>query len=676
MQSKTPRLHFSEDELENRQVAKAAQKAERATDKADAAKAKLPKGNKLRTDEDKARERQEHLRFGKKDTSEPVADSRKKPQKPPSSLRQKELASGHHQSGSVKPAQSRIRFADTSQKIIPPGSRVPHTAVSAFSGSVHREIHKDEEDNVGVQAAHQSEELVEGTAHAIDHARYGKKLKDYNKASKLEEKADQANVNALYQQRKAKDPQAFSNPISRWQQKRHIRREYAAAKSASYRGGQTAATTGTLRTKVESAVTSIRRFFSQRQHGWEFCLVVGLLFILIVSLMQSCSTISSGILTGVAVTSWPAEDEEISKADAYYTKLEAQLQKEIEDYKRSHRDSDEFVCDIDEIGHDPTVLISYLCAKFEDFTFSEVKSEMDALFALQYDLSTWTETETRTITRTVSIGESIGSVVTSGYCSCSTCCGIWSGGPTASGVYPTADHTIAVDAYNPLVPMGSYIYMNGITYKVEDTGNFDRYGVDFDVYYDDHTTAWYHGHRTWEAYYMGGRGSSIDITSEEDVTISYITLTSRDLESIISGRMVEEETELYNIYIQTRGNRAFFSSPVDYSWSENVSGSYGYRYDAASNRVKSSSQLTIAVPSGTAVVSPMEGRVKSVSGSTITLEDEDGYEMKLIGCTGISVSAGMTVEKGQIIAWVRSGSLSIELKYQGTQLNPYFYLEL
>lgn len=78
----------------------------------------------------------------------------------------------------------------------------------------------------------------------------------------------------------------------------------------------------------------------------------------------------------------------------------------------------------------------------------------------------------------------MGQVVTSGYCNCRICCGVWSGGPTASGAYPTANHTIAVDASNPFVPIGTKVVMNGVEYTVEDTGAFARYGVQFDVYYD------------------------------------------------------------------------------------------------------------------------------------------------------------------------------------------------
>ena len=89
--------------------------------------------------------------------------------------------------------------------------------------------------------------------------------------------------------------------------------------------------------------------------------------------------------------------------------------------------------------------------------------------------------------------------MTSGYCNCRICCGVWSGGPTASGAYPTANHTIAVDASNPFVPIGTKVVINGVEYTVEDTGAFARYGVQFDVYYDNHAAASAHGHQTWEA---------------------------------------------------------------------------------------------------------------------------------------------------------------------------------
>ena len=106
--------------------------------------------------------------------------------------------------------------------------------------------------------------------------------------------------------------------------------------------------------------------------------------------------------------------------------------------------------------------------------------------------------------KTAQAARLLGSVVTSGFCNCEICNGKWAYGPTASGVMPTANHTVAVDRFHPIVPMGTKVVMNGIEYTVEDTGNFARFGVAFDVYYDSHSVAQQHGRQTWEAYIVDG----------------------------------------------------------------------------------------------------------------------------------------------------------------------------
>ena len=66
MQKKTTKLRFSEADLADAKVRKAAEKAEKAVKKADAAKARLP-GKKLRTKTTMAQAQGEKLRFGKKE---------------------------------------------------------------------------------------------------------------------------------------------------------------------------------------------------------------------------------------------------------------------------------------------------------------------------------------------------------------------------------------------------------------------------------------------------------------------------------------------------------------------------------------------------------------------------------------------------------------------------------
>ena len=120
--------------------------------------------------------------------------------------------------------------------------------------------------------------------------------------------------------------------------------------------------------------------------------------------------------------------------------------------------------------------------------------------------------EDTTITQTIQAGQSLGNVMTSAYCSCPICCGVWSGGPTASGVMPTANHTLAVDSLNPFVPIGTKIVMNGNEYVVEDTGNFDRFGVQFDIYFSEHNLAANWGHQMMEAFLAEGDENTISVT--------------------------------------------------------------------------------------------------------------------------------------------------------------------
>ena len=80
----------------------------------------------------------------------------------------------------------------------------------------------------------------------------------------------------------------------------------------------------------------------------------------------------------------------------------------------------------------------------------------------------------------------LGSFKISAYCSCKTCCGIWSGGPTASGTMPEEGRTIAVDPN--VIPLGSKVIIDGHTYIAEDTGGVIK-GNRIDMYFNSHQDA-------------------------------------------------------------------------------------------------------------------------------------------------------------------------------------------
>lgn len=147
--------------------------------------------------------------------------------------------------------------------------------------------------------------------------------------------------------------------------------------------------------------------------------------------------------------------------------------------------------------------------------------------------------EDQTAAATLQAGQSLGNVVTSAYCSCSICCGQWAGGPTASGAMPKAGHTIAVDAADPFVPMGTRVIMGGREYVVEDTGAFARYGVQFDIYFDSHAAASNWGHVTMEAFLADGNENTVTVTKKG----SYVkNLNFEDY--IATGKLTMEQEEL------------------------------------------------------------------------------------------------------------------------------------
>ena len=161
---------------------------------------------------------------------------------------------------------------------------------------------------------------------------------------------------------------------------------------------------------------------------------------LIAASFTSCTASLQGASSAIISTSYSSTDEDIYAAENAYRALEEALNTQINQMESTHPDYDEYRYQIDEIGHNPYQLISYLTVKYGGFTYDEVAEEIKEIFRQQYGITTDSTRETVTETKTVRVGESLGLVVTSGYCNCPICCGQWSGGPTASGAMPTANH--------------------------------------------------------------------------------------------------------------------------------------------------------------------------------------------------------------------------------------------
>ena len=440
---------------------------------------------------------------------------------------------------------------------------------------------EETDENAGVESARLAERETEAALRGLRHAQIRSKRTDvkthrrgYREAT-VEKKlkfGSAESMEGVKHTESVKNAEQKRHFYNRFFQKKRYKDAYRVARAGKSAGSLGGATTiAGVENMTVKAKIALKEIIKRNRAMFAGIGIFALLFLVIAVSLGSCSASIEGAGSVIGITTYPSSDEDIYAAENQYAALESALNQQINEMERRHPNYDEYQYNIAEIGHNPYHLISYLTAKYGDWTYSDVENELQALFEAQYHLNTEGRTETVTETRNVRVGESLGQVVTSGYCNCRICCGVWSGGPTASGAYPTANHTIAVDASNPFVPIGTKVVMNGVEYTVEDTGAFARYGVQFDVYYDNHAAASAHGHQTWEAYIADDNGSQeVTVTSTSTKKILYVTLTNGSFDALARANLNAEQLIIYNALNTTYGNR-------NYLWDVNnvTSGSGG-----------------------------------------------------------------------------------------------------
>ena len=353
--NKEPRLRFTDEERADPALEKPIRKTEKATARADKAQANIPKKKVRQTVIDPD--------TGKK-TSKLTFEDKKKP---PSKVSQ----------------------------------GVKEASVHLVAGKLHKEIRENEQDNVGVESAHKSEEAVETGAYLVREGYRSHKLKPYRKAAQAERQLEKANVNVLYQKSLQENPQFASNPLSRWQQKQAIKRQYAAAKHAGQTAGNTAqaaSKTGKAARTVKEKAQQAGAFVMRHKKGF---LIAGVLFLIacmLMNTMSSCSMMAQSIGSVISGTTYPSDDPEMLAVEADYAAREAQLQEKIDNIESSHSGYDEYRYNLDMIGHDPHELAAFLSAVLQGYTRHSAQAELDRVFDAQYQLTLREEIQIRTYT--------------------------------------------------------------------------------------------------------------------------------------------------------------------------------------------------------------------------------------------------------------------------------------
>ena len=368
-----PRLQFSDADLAEPKLEKPIKQVKKAAAKADKAQAKIPKKTVVK----------------KERGFDPAT-------------------------GKVK---TQLRFEEVDKK--KPPSKLTHAVRDApanlILSQVHREVRQSEDDNVGVEAAHKVEQAVESGGRLVQSAHRAHQLKPYRAAIRAEKKLERANLDAL--QKKAEIDSPTSNPVSKWQQKQAIKKQYAAAKhnQAAQTMAKAAENTAKAAKKAAEKAEKAGKYVWEHRRGFAIAAAILLMLAFLLNGLSSCSVIMDGVGSGIAASTYPSQDADMLGAEAQYCEMEAELQRYLDTYESTH-DYDEYHFDLDTIEHDPYVLISMITALHQgEWTLDEVQGTLQMLFDRQYILTEDVVVETRYRTETDTWTDADGNTHTDTY---------------------------------------------------------------------------------------------------------------------------------------------------------------------------------------------------------------------------------------------------------------------
>ena len=368
-----PRLQFSDADLVEPKLEKPIKRVKKAEAKADKAQAKIPKKTVVK----------------KERGFDPAT-------------------------GKVK---TQLRFEEVDKK--KPPSKLTHAVQDAPANlvlsQVHREVRQSEDDNVGVEAAHKVEQAVESGGRLVQSAHRAHQLKPYRAAIRAEKKLERANLDAL--QKKAEIDSPTSNPVSKWQQKQAIKKQYAAAKhnQAAQTTAKAAENTAKAAKKAAEKAEKAGKYVWEHRRGFAIAAAILLMLAFLLNGLSSCSVIMDGVGSGIAASTYPSQDADMLGAEAQYCAMEAELQRYLDTYESTH-DYDEYHFDLDTIEHDPYVLISMITALHQgEWTLDEVQGTLQMLFDRQYILTEDVVVETRYRTETDTWTDADGNTHTDTY---------------------------------------------------------------------------------------------------------------------------------------------------------------------------------------------------------------------------------------------------------------------
>lgn len=359
MPKKSPRLLFTEEERQVPELKRAVNKADKAAAQLEKAEANIPKK--------RVKKKQRYI---------------------------------DEKSGKVK---TKILFEEVDKK--KPSSHLKSEAktvpAQVAAGAAVNVLRDNEDDSTSVSATHGIEKTAEASIRTAKFTYRSSKLKPYKAVEKAEKQADKANLNALNKQAKYQYREApGSNPNSKWQQKHAIKKEYAKAKKSGQTTKKASEITKEASKKTAETSKKVAEFIGRHKKAFAIVGIIAAVIVIICCICSSCSVMFQGASSAIASSTYPSEDSEMLAAEEKYKELEQELSDTISNYESTHS-YDEYIYELDDIEHDPYVLISTLTAiKQGAWTVSDIEADLSNLFARQYILTESVTVEQRA--RTVS----------------------------------------------------------------------------------------------------------------------------------------------------------------------------------------------------------------------------------------------------------------------------------
>lgn len=348
--------------------------------------------------------------------------------------------------------------------------------------------------------------------------------------------------------------------------------------------------------------------------------VLAFVLLFLMTAFASCGAMVGSFVSTTMEASYLSSSNELEQVELAFTKKELDLQLELDAIETTYPDYDEYQYELDAIGHSPIMLISFLSAMYSEFTYQEVSATLTELFYEMYVLELTPTTEIR----------------------------------TRIEVQTTTELRTKTELHTGIRPI---IYPDGTT-------GTEEYEYEVEVEYE--------------------------VEIEEEVEVEYevcvlkVALHTTPLESIVTSKMSEEQTEQYLLYQETKGLFQEFASPLELSWEDRIFSCYGYRKHPSTGEAQLHRGVDIAVAEGEKVYASCTGKVITIGydesyGNYIVIEDNRGFVIKYTPLENIQVDVGQEVMAGDWIGTIgrmehqKESYLHLELMYGGEYYNPIFY---